>query len=472
MSNTLTLHKMKRIYILMTFFLTGIMAEAQTSFWDGSKKIWTRGSGTENDPYLIETAANLAFLSYMVNKAFDTQGLYFRLTTDIDLNGSEDQPWKPIGLYNKGTDEDGFDRGNLNDVGASPFTAFRGHFDGNGHVISNIYVDNENGYAGLFGYADAQTEEKMATIENVLVSNGYIKGNVCGGIVGKGGNLIVSHCRNGAAVEGQDVGGIVGNGSKAIHNCSNVGLLTGFYVGGIVGGKNSKAEITECFNEGSITTSGCSGGILCSSIKASIDNCYNTGAISAYGETSNYFPTAGGLVGIVSTRFEANNSYNVGEITGNHHVGCLIGYATSPENIIVENCYYLNICSESEYGIPKTAEEMCDNAFVDVLNQNDAVWGLDVNNINDGFPILTRTDLSVNENAEKCLAVYPNPTNGTVNIEGTEAVEIQIYNLLGQSVKTFTNTNKINVEGLSEGIYLLRITDKEGNSYLEKIIKE
>ncbi|MBR7022437.1 MAG: peptidase A26, partial [Bacteroidales bacterium] len=84
---------MKRMYIIMMLLLVGIMVEAQTSVWDGSRKLWTRGSGTEADPYLIETAAQLAFLSYMVNKDYDTQGLYFRLTTDIDLNGSEDQPW-------------------------------------------------------------------------------------------------------------------------------------------------------------------------------------------------------------------------------------------------------------------------------------------------------------------------------------------------------------------------------------------
>ena len=135
---------MKKVYIMLVLFLTGIMAEAQTSVWDGSRRLWTRGTGTENDPYLIETAANLAFLSYMVNKNFDTQGLHFRLTTDIDLNGSEDQPWKPIGLYDRGFDEDGCDRGSLNSIGFSPYSAFRGHFDGDGHSISNIYIDSES----------------------------------------------------------------------------------------------------------------------------------------------------------------------------------------------------------------------------------------------------------------------------------------------------------------------------------------
>ena len=470
MSNTLTLNKMKRVYIMMMLLLTGIMAEAQTSVWDGSKKIWTRGSGTESDPYLIETAANLAFLSYMVNKDFDTQGLYFRLTTDIDLNGSEDQPWKPIGLYNRGVDEDGCDRGSLNSVGYSLNTAFRGHFDGGGHVISNIYVDNENGYAGLFGYADARTEDEVAIIENVLVSDGYIKGNICGGIVGYGGRLIVSYCRNGAVVEGREIGGIVGNGSKTVNNCSNAGPLTGSDVGGIVGGKPSGTEITECFNEGDIMADRIGGGILCASNKATINNCYNTGGIFVTGEFSTYFPAAGGLVGIVSSRVEAKNSYNVGEITGNHHVGCLIGYAVSPENINVENCYYLNVCSGSEFGVAKSAEEMRDNAFVGTLNQGSNVWGRDLNNVNNGFPILTSTDLSVNENAEKHLAVYPNPSDRIVNIEGIEPVKVQVYNSLGQLVGVLSNINRISVEDLSEGIYLLRITASDGATYSKRLV--
>ena len=31
---------MKKIYIIVMFVLSGIMAEAQTSVWDGSRKLW------------------------------------------------------------------------------------------------------------------------------------------------------------------------------------------------------------------------------------------------------------------------------------------------------------------------------------------------------------------------------------------------------------------------------------------------
>ena len=471
MSNYLTMNKMKRFYILMMLLLAGIVVEAQTSVWDGSRELWTRGSGTEGDPYLIETAAQLAFLSYMVNKDFDTQGLYFRLTTDIDLNGSEDQPWIPIGLYNRGFDEDGCDRGNLNSTGFVPRSMFRGHFDGGDHSISNIYVGKEGSYAGLFGYADSWVMGDTAVIENVYVTNGYVNGNESGGIVGHGGIVIISRCRNGADIEGDKVGGIMGSGGKIVSNCSNTGRLKGANVGGIVGGV-SAAEISECFNEGDIKASRLGGGILSSSSKAMMGNCYNTGNVSAIGDTSTYYPAAGGLLGNASPRVEVKSSYSVGEITGNHHVGCLIGLVIQPVNSTIENCYYLNVCSGDEYGTPKSAEEMREEAFVDTLNQGNAVWGFDVNNINDGFPILVRTDLSVDSNEEQQLAVFPNPVKDIVSIEGRDVAEVQVYNVLGVKVKSFSNTNRISIEGLPEGIYLLHIADKEGNTFLKRIVKE
>ena len=85
-----------KILVAILLVLSGMMSSAQTSVWVGNRALWSSGSGTESDPYLIESAGNLAYLAYMVNKGFDTEGMSFRLTTDIDLNGSEDRPWEPI----------------------------------------------------------------------------------------------------------------------------------------------------------------------------------------------------------------------------------------------------------------------------------------------------------------------------------------------------------------------------------------
>lgn len=76
-------------------------------------------------------------------------------------------------------------------------------------------------------------------------------------------------------------------------------------------------------------------------------------------------------------------------------------------------------------------------------------------------------------NVKHSVGCYPNPANGVVRIEGVEADEVWVYNALGQMVKTVRNSNEISVEGLSEGVYLLRITDADGRCHaVRTIVKE
>lgn len=282
---------MKKIYIITLLLLTGVFAQAQTSVWDGSRQLWTRGAGTEEDPFLIESAANLAYLSYMVGKAFNTEGLYFKLTTDIDLNGSEDQQWIPIGLSGDAYYEDGCAR-NMAPVCVGDYSdlTFKGHFDGGGHSISNIYINEITGTAGLFGALTAT--EGQTVVENVFVTSGYIKATRCGGIAGTcnviGYNqALVSHCWNGAEIEGSSAGGIIGEKADVIQNCYNVGTVNGrLAAGGIVG--CVAAEVLECYNSGTVSGERYSGGILGGTItgKCSVRNCYNTGMVSSTGSSA------------------------------------------------------------------------------------------------------------------------------------------------------------------------------------------
>ena len=67
------------------------------------------------------------------------------------------------------------------------------------------------------------------------------------------------------------------------------------------------------------------------------------------------------------------------------------------------------------------------------------------------------------------INVYPNPAKDRVIVEGIEAAEVQVYNTLGQLVKTVQDTNEINVSDLMEGIYLLRIADADGKCYMKRV---
>ena len=73
---------------------------------------------------------------------------------------------------------------------------------------------------------------------------------------------------------------------------------------------------------------------------------------------------------------------------------------------------------------------------------------------------------------DEVFEMYPNPTTDLVHIEGVECAEVQVYNALGQQVKTVQNTNEISLAGLPQGVYLLRVTIKDGKVFSEKVVKE
>jgi photosystem II stability/assembly factor-like uncharacterized protein len=75
-------------------------------------------------------------------------------------------------------------------------------------------------------------------------------------------------------------------------------------------------------------------------------------------------------------------------------------------------------------------------------------------------------------NLSPSLTVFPNPTNDKIVIEGIRPTEVQVYNTLGQLVKTAKGSNEINMENLVEGVYLLKVTDKEGTIHTGKVIKK
>lgn len=78
---------------------------------------------------------------------------------------------------------------------------------------------------------------------------------------------------------------------------------------------------------------------------------------------------------------------------------------------------------------------------------------------------------AVSENAmlSQTCNVYPNPAREKVTIEGLEASEVQVYNALGQMVKMLKSSNEVSLEGLPQGVYLLRIMDFDGQIYASRV---
>lgn len=78
---------------------------------------------------------------------------------------------------------------------------------------------------------------------------------------------------------------------------------------------------------------------------------------------------------------------------------------------------------------------------------------------------------SVDENNVASFEVYPNPMNNTLYING-DVQDVTIFNAVGQQVLFVESRNEINVEDLSEGLYFVKISDKNGNSVVKKIVKK
>lgn len=70
------------------------------------------------------------------------------------------------------------------------------------------------------------------------------------------------------------------------------------------------------------------------------------------------------------------------------------------------------------------------------------------------------------------LGVYPNPAKSTLNISGVDAKEVKVFNALGQQMKVHSVDNKVNVENLAPGAYVLQTVDQKGNVKSTKFIKK
>ena len=257
------------------------------------------GSGTEDDPYLLATAADLKAFRDMANAEASSK-LCATLTADIDLGGEAWTPFEPSSGYVS--------------------EAYAGTFDGANHTIKGLSVNlTSNAGAGLFGTVCGATIKNLKVEGNVSASSSVF----VGGIVGRTqtsttidscsfAGTVTSTKKNGAA----GTAGIVGRvnaGTVTITNCANTATIngTGAIAAGILGnGGRNKVTIENCYNTGAISGQYYASGICGSStIKAqtsSIRNCYNSGTITATNGGSYYAGITANFKGTISNSYYAN----------------------------------------------------------------------------------------------------------------------------------------------------------------------
>lgn len=84
-------------------------------------------------------------------------------------------------------------------------------------------------------------------------------------------------------------------------------------------------------------------------------------------------------------------------------------------------------------------------------------------------PLLGTVDASMKQQ----LSVYPNPTNGEVNIVSKSNVKnVQLMDMNGKVIKNFSSVNQLNISSVTAGVYLLKITTEDGKSVATKLIKK
>ncbi len=347
------------------------------------------GEGTEASPYLISSAETLAVFATFVNDGGDTEDVYFKLTTDINLanylavggaGNNAGAGWMPIGRYDKD---------------------FKGTFDGNSHTISGLWINRPTeGRIGLFGYISSSALINDLTVvidnDNTNATKGITGNNYVAGLVGwnKGEVLNCAVLSN--------------NSGIAITLCqtsgSHAGGLAGFNGGSII---SSYARVDM---QGPENGAPCLGGLAGSNADGAdviISSCYATGAITARGTRGDF----GGLVG--NNDASIDNSYATGNVTGEGtqlNSGGLAGYNLGT----IEKCYATGTVDviESEPDEPNHTGGLVGN------NKHDA---------GEGRLFIGRIDASffLNEGANSTLKVV-GAENGTVtNSSGKSAAELK-----------------------------------------------
>ena len=315
-------------FILSTIHdeLTRTVYYSTVAVWDGkSVSEGLQGSGTVDDPFLVTSGADLAYIAGIINATAELTpnfvGKYFKLTQSIDLNGHDVYMGKYTGW--------GTRRG------------FNGSFDGNHCTIRGL---DQN--TSLFG-----------TIENGYLKNLSVYGKISNSTTEATGG-IVGYCANGGVLENltsyvtinakNTLGGIVGNAennASTVKNCVNYGDVTGsaWIIGGIAG--SGGHDVINCVNYGNITSTGNDvvGGIAGSTKNTGkIENCYNYGNINARGK-------AAGIVG------QANKPVigcaNYGDINGVWALGGIVGYTKNTESVIITDCVNFGNITATSTGI-------------------------------------------------------------------------------------------------------------------------
>lgn len=176
-------------------------------------------SESDGGYYMIRDTAELLWVAEEVNNGNSFDGKIVELACDLDIRHIS---WKPIGV--------------------SAAKAFRGVFEGGGHVIKGLRLESDKAYVGFFGYVMGTGKVRQAAVRSLCLQDVKILGEnerACvGAVVAKAqeGVIIEKCCVSGEIESRGYIGGIVGYAEDCviIRRCVVKGRLSGEIVGGLV----------------------------------------------------------------------------------------------------------------------------------------------------------------------------------------------------------------------------------------------
>ena len=278
---------------------------------------YTRDAGTDTEVADAAVAA-VASTTYVYKLPAPASGSYtgYELTADLDFNGTK---WGSD-CTSACLEADGGEAGTEASVGWLPIgdatNRFLGTFDGNGHTISNIFIDRDIAYVGLFGVIGADGEVRNLGIEGGSVTGQQNTGALAGLVFGTVRVCYATANAEGAHTSEFYVGGLVGQlfggtaaSCYATGNVSSPASSTrpncGGLVGDIGGSINSNGVISNCYATGDASvTTGRAGGLA-----ASLGSSVVITASYATGDASVTTGRAGGLLGQSNTGITVTASY-------------------------------------------------------------------------------------------------------------------------------------------------------------------
>lgn len=273
------------------------------------------GNGEVDSPYIITTAEELKWFRDEVNRG--RNNICAKIADNVEVidmstvchaadksQNLEEVSWEPIG---------------------NTTNRYMGTFDGNNKTITNLYINANQEYSGLFGYTYRSAIKNLTFVNaNVTNTNSFTGILVGYGYGGTYQNIMTS---TSCEVNGGDgTGGIAGKLAGNAYNCVNYATVQGKeLVGGLFSSYDSSKSITACANYGKVTASSqWVGGLVGYFNSGTIQDCANYGDVKGTNHVA-------GLAGYVSSgKIQNVFSYgNVSATNSTQYIGMAFGFSSS-----------------------------------------------------------------------------------------------------------------------------------------------